>query len=90
MKRVHFTITGRVQGVGFRWYVEEKARKLNLNGFVRNRPDGDVEVLVEGKEENIKKLETYLWKGPAFARVENVVKKEEEYKGDLREFYISF
>ncbi|MCD6237745.1 MAG: acylphosphatase [Thermotoga sp.] len=90
MKRVRFTIIGRVQGVGFRWYVEEKARKLGLNGFVRNIPDGDVMVMVEGSEDNIRKLEIYLWKGPAFASVENVIKQEEEYKGDLREFYISF
>lgn len=54
--RLHAVIEGRVQGVGFRYYVEENARILNLTGWVRNRWDGSVETVAEGDRETLEKF----------------------------------
>jgi acylphosphatase len=72
MKTLHVEIHGRVQGVGFRWFVRETARELNLRGWVRNRPDGAVEVVAAGDPLSIRKLRIALDKGPDGARVEKV------------------
>jgi acylphosphatase len=65
-------VSGRVQGVGFRWFVVEAARRLNLAGWVRNRPDGTVEVCASGAEPAIRELESLVAQGPSGARVDAV------------------
>jgi acylphosphatase len=65
-------VTGRVQGVGFRWFVRAEARPLGINGWVRNREDGAVEGEVEGREDAIDSLEAVLEVGPSSAIVTNV------------------
>lgn len=65
-------VRGRVQGVGFRWHVGREAERLRLGGFVRNLPDGTVEVVSQGPEESLEALERELRRGPAAARVEAV------------------
>ena len=65
-------ITGRVQGVGFRWFVQRNAERLNLSGFARNLPNGDVEVQAEGSEQALQQLIAELQKGPGMSRVDNV------------------
>jgi len=72
MKRVRFVVSGRVQGVGFRWFVKAEAVPLGLNGWIRNRPDGAVEGEVEGREDAIDALEACLEVGPGSAIVTNV------------------
>ena len=67
-----FLVFGMVQGVGFRWFVARHARAIGLTGYARNLPDGSVEVVVEGTEESLVKLERLLRTGPAHARVERV------------------
>jgi acylphosphatase len=67
-----FLISGRVQGVGFRVFAEARAAVEGVHGFVRNRPDGKVEVQVEGDQESVDRFELTLRRGPAGARVENV------------------
>ena len=67
-----FLVTGRVQGVGFRWFVLEAASVENLTGWVRNRPDGDVEVVAEGDAESMERFERAVRRGPARARVDDV------------------
>jgi len=67
-----FIVRGRVQGVGFRWYVEREARLLGLAGWVRNNPDGAVEVLATGTREQINALHEKLRMGPRAARVDDV------------------
>jgi acylphosphatase len=74
METVHLEIRGRVQGVGFRWYVMELARKLELAGWVRNRPDGIVELAAAGEPDALAKLEAAVAKGPPGAQVEEVRK----------------
>ena len=69
MTRFHVVVRGRVQGVGFRWYVRESARDLGLAGWVRNRPDGSVEVAVEGDDHSVKSMRDALVRGPAGASV---------------------
>lgn len=68
----HYVVSGRVQGVGFRWFVEREARILGLSGWVRNRHDGNVEVLAAGTKEQLGALYDKLKEGPRAARVDNV------------------
>lgn len=70
---LHFLIRGRVQGVGFRWFVQREASELELRGWVRNTEDGDVEVLAAGSPEDLSELRTSLRRGPRGARVDNVI-----------------
>ena len=67
-----YIVEGRVQGVGFRIFVEGAALELGLKGYVCNRPDGSVEVHAEGKEEVLERLRAELEKGPIAARVTRV------------------
>lgn len=74
MPTERFEIVGRVQGVGFRWFVRQHARALNLAGWVRNLPSGDVELLARGTAEQLDQLEAHLRSGPPGARVERVTR----------------
>jgi len=67
-----YVITGRVQGVGFRWFVEREAAQLGIAGWVRNREDGSVEVMATGSREQQRALRTRLQQGPRAARVDQV------------------
>jgi acylphosphatase len=67
-----FVVSGRVQGVGFRWFVLDAASVENLTGWVRNRPDGDVEIVAEGEAESMERFERAIRGGPARARVDDV------------------
>ncbi len=71
-----YLISGRVQGVGFRWWVRGKALDLELGGWVRNLPDGRVEVLAGGEDRALTVLEDSLQHGPRLAQVEDVEKVE--------------
>lgn len=68
-----FLIGGRVQGVGFRMFVEARAAAEGVHGYVRNLPDGRVEALVEGDEETVDRMELALGRGPIGARVDSFV-----------------
>ena len=67
-----YLITGRVQGVGFRYFVHGAAVREGLSGWVRNLPSGHVEVLAEGDADAIERLERSLRQGPPAARVDRV------------------
>jgi acylphosphatase len=69
---LHAIVRGRVQGVGFRYYVRERARSLRLAGWVRNLPDGAVEVLARGERDAVERLRTAIRAGPPGARVTTV------------------
>ena len=73
---VHFLIRGRVQGVGFRWFVHREASELNLRGWVRNTDRGEVEAVVAGDPADIDELRTELRKGSRGSRVDAVVEHE--------------
>ena len=70
---LHFLIQGRVQGVGFRWFVHREASELDLRGWVRNTEDGDVEVVAAGKEADLVELRASLRRGPRGSRVDRLV-----------------
>lgn len=65
-------VSGRVQGVGFRYATADKALALGVKGYVRNLPDRRVEVLACGEERAVTALRNWLWQGPQFARVTDV------------------
>ena len=65
-------VTGKVQGVGFRWFVRERARRLGLAGYVRNEADGAVVLEVDGPEDLVEVLRSSVQRGPDSARVECV------------------
>jgi acylphosphatase len=67
-----YLVTGRVQGVGFRWFAADCAAREGLSGHVRNLPDGQVEALVEGDLDGVARFEAALWRGPSRARVSSV------------------
>ena len=83
-----YTVTGRVQGVGFRWFVEHAAVQLGVAGWVRNRGDGSVEVLASGTREQLHKLYAELLKGPRASRVEKVEVEDAAPDTKLKSFRI--
>lgn len=74
METIHLEVSGRVQGVGFRWFVVEKARALRLAGWVKNRADGNVEIAAAGDPPSLELLEAAAAAGPEGAEVEHVRK----------------
>jgi acylphosphatase len=72
MSDLHVRVTGMVQGVGFRWFVRERARRLGLKGWVRNLPDGSVEVAAVGEQGQLELLKAELLRGPRGAAVEKL------------------
>ena len=82
-----FVISGRVQGVGFRWFTQDAASREGVVGWVRNLPDGRVEALLEGEAESVTRVERTLRSGPRGARVEDVAVDDQE-PGGYRSFTI--
>jgi acylphosphatase len=82
-----YNVSGRVQGVGFRNYVENVAEKIGVSGYVRNRRDGRVEVFAMGSPEELKQLRVALERGPMMSRVDGVAqepdKVERRYLGSF-------
>ena len=76
MKAVQARVTGRVQGVSFRWYAREQACGLGVVGWVRNEPDGSVLLHAEGEDEAVDALVVWCREGPRMARVSNVAVRE--------------
>tara|TARA_B100000530_G_C15694903_1_gene383629 strand:- start:310 stop:588 length:279 start_codon:yes stop_codon:yes gene_type:complete len=77
MTRVHLIVSGHVQGVFFRQSTKSIARTIGLQGWVRNRTDGTVEIVAEGALEDVNKLVEWCEKGPETARVERVDRVDE-------------
>ena len=83
-----YVLAGRVQGVGFRWFVHDAAAREGVHGWVRNLADGRVEVVVEGDVESMDRLDAAVRRGPAHARVEHVVVEEHAPAGRIAGFEI--
>jgi acylphosphatase len=90
MMVIHFLIKGRVQGVGFRWFVHREASELDLRGWVRNTEDGDVEIVAAGTPEDLTDLRASVKRGPRGSRVDRVIEHQlDETEGkDLEAFRI--
>jgi acylphosphatase len=80
---VRYVVSGRVQGVGFRWFVMREATRLDLAGYVRNLPDGSVEVVAQGPSAGLASLESALRHGPPAARVQAVDKSDLSHQTSL-------
>lgn len=87
-KRVHIWISGRVQGVGFRHFCRQKAVSLELTGWVRNRSDGRVELVMEGNAEDVDEAVKIIKRGPSASRVENFMIVEESVSGKMDSFTV--
>jgi acylphosphatase len=83
-----FRVRGRVQGVGFRWFVEREAKTLGIFGWVRNNTDGTVEVLATGTSDQLSALRSRLQHGPRAARVDNVEESDAKPVAGLNTFRI--
>ncbi len=78
MKTIHIIVTGRVQGVGFRYFTVRCANDLGISGWVRNLPDGSVETAIQGRGENIEEMIERLRQGPGAANVSSLEIEEIE------------
>ena len=87
--RVHLIASGRVQGVGFRYYTYDEAIRIGVVGFVRNLRSGDVEVVAEGTRQQLADLIEAVRRGPSFARVVDLQENWEPARGNFHEFRIT-
>lgn len=87
--RLRLRVTGRVQGVWYRGATEQEARRLGVDGWVRNLPDGSVEALVEGEPSAVRALADWCRIGPPSAHVRDVIATTEPVGGDLAGFRIA-
>src|ERR1700758_1096578 len=83
-----YVVRGRVQGVGFRWFVEREAHILQIAGWVRNNADGSVEVLAQGSRDQLLGLRSRLREGPRAARVDAVEESEAKPIAGISSFRI--
>jgi acylphosphatase len=88
--RLRLMIEGRVQGVWFRDSTRRQAQQLGVYGWVRNCPDGTVEVLAEGSEEDVRQLVAWCHRGPSAAKVSHVLETREDWAGEFHSFDVVF
>lgn len=88
--RAHVFISGRVQGVNFRWYTQRKAQELGLTGWVRNLWDGRVEAIFEGEEKAVRDAIAWCYIGPSSSRVDNVEVNHETPGSEFSGFQITW
>ena len=86
--RVHTVITGRVRGVGFRYFVIRNAKQLGLVGWVRNRTDGAVEMIAEGNKQDLQRLVNKLKTGPPMTWVQHVSTRWQPAENNFVDFVI--
>jgi acylphosphatase len=83
-------ISGRVQGVGFRWFTERLASELGIVGHVQNLPNGSVEVFAQGDKARLRELYRRLSEGPRAARVDNIECAAAPPRDDILDFHVRF
>ncbi len=88
--RLEITVMGRVQGVNFRTYTQQRARELGLTGWVANDADGTVRVVAEGDETALDALLTFLNQGPPMAQVDHVLSQHLPAAGSFEQFRIHY
>jgi len=88
--RAHIIVSGMVQGIGYRYFVQRTARRLGLVGWVRNLWSGEVEIEVEGERGLIESLIKELRTGHPYATVRNITLQWKEYTGEFKDFSITF
>ena len=88
LKRMHVIISGHVQGIFFRTFIKENAQQLDIKGYVKNLPAGEVEAVFEGQKENIEKMVLVCKKGHKLASIEKIDIKEEKPTKEFSGFAI--
>ncbi len=89
-QRIHIFVTGKVQGVFFRQALKVIAKKNDICGWVKNLEDGRVEAVFEGDQEKVARLIEWSHGGPANARVEDIVIKDEKFTGEFSKFEVLY
>lgn len=89
-KRVHLLVKGLVQGVFYRASALDEASRLGLAGWVRNLPDGRVEIVAEGKEKSLSAFVNWCRKGPSGAQVDSMEEKYSDATGEFRSFVVRY
>ena len=89
-KQFRIIVKGRVQGVGYRWFARQAAQELGIRGYVKNLPNGDVEVAAEGDNAAIEKFIDYLKQGPSFAHVTDIQIIEKVFKYRFKTFEVTY
>lgn len=87
-KRARLTVKGDVQGVNFRYFAKDIARKMGITGWTDNNPDGSVELVVEGDSTRVDEFISWCQQGSPMSEVEEVVVEKERYKGEFKDFQI--
>jgi acylphosphatase len=87
-KRVQLIVRGRVTGVFFRAATQREARRLGITGWVKNRPDGNIEIVAEAEEDAIREMVSWAQHGPSVARVDDVDVRWRSYTGEFSDFRI--
>ena len=90
MKTVRIIVSGRVQGIGFRYSARHQAAHLRVTGYVRNLPNGDVEIVAEGEDSAVDTMVQWAREGPTWAHVRNAQEEELPYQGEYRDFGVRF
>ncbi len=85
--RILLSVSGLVQGVGFRCWTRSAASCMGLGGYVRNLPDRSVEVMLEGESSQVEKMKNMLRQGPPFARVDGIVEEDRRCISSCRSFF---
>jgi acylphosphatase len=88
-RAANIVVSGRVQGVGFRYFVQHHAAQLGLTGWVRNLPNGSVEIEAEGAQESLERLLVQVRRGPRSAVVSNAEVTWQEHRGQFERFQIA-
>lgn len=89
---VHYEVRveGRVQGVGYRYFVQKRAAEFNISGWVKNQPDGSVFVVAQGDAKDMESFLDHLKSGPSAARVTRFIKSEIPYTEDFTGFSVKY
>ena len=90
MKRLHIFVSGKVQGVSYRYYAKLKATELLLRGWIKNIGFDKVEIVVEGEEDGLGRFVKWCKEGPYYASVEDLEIQEEEYKCEFEDFQVRY
>jgi len=90
LSRIHVFVSGRVQGVAYRYFVERRAAEIPVTGWVRNSRDGRVEIVAEGRKVDLERFLEVLRQGPRMAKVDGLDLLWEDYRGEFKDFRIEF
>ena len=90
LSRIHVFLSGRVQGVAFRYFAQRQAVQMNITGWVKNLYDGRVEVLAEGRKDDLERFLDELGRGPRLSKVDNVNAQWEDPTGEFDDFRVEF